>query len=345
MLAAGLLVHIDMDKAKSPAHIWRFGGLDPTIEWHSADNAKKLVDEILNDPSYWDASTRPQLTEYHIERMSAVLNQPRLMAPFRRKLQSILDDVDLATGHGSEDTAMTSMQIIALGDAYGFNPEIAIQRLLPIIEEASSMVIPRTAIRPQEITMDQILAVAGKINVKPENFLRFAADKNTGKVTPKSLARAASRRPYNAKLKVLLWKCGQSFMKFHNNPKCTYGFMYASRKYYETKKNEAGDYAEQAVAMLKKFNIGHETEAYKSYSVGRLPLAHIDSRARRYAVKRFIADWWAEAYRSKFHTEPPAPYVIAFLGHVDWDSTNLDHESRWPVGINSGREYVATNLE
>jgi hypothetical protein len=33
IIAAGLMAHIDMDKAPTVGHIWRFAGLDPTMKW------------------------------------------------------------------------------------------------------------------------------------------------------------------------------------------------------------------------------------------------------------------------------------------------------------------------
>jgi len=33
VITAGLLAHIDFNKAPTPSHIWRFAGLDPTIKW------------------------------------------------------------------------------------------------------------------------------------------------------------------------------------------------------------------------------------------------------------------------------------------------------------------------
>ena len=36
-LTAGLLAHIDLEKARTPAGIWRFAGLDPTVEWNKSE--------------------------------------------------------------------------------------------------------------------------------------------------------------------------------------------------------------------------------------------------------------------------------------------------------------------
>tara|TARA_Y100000310_G_scaffold94852_1_gene92625 strand:- start:10325 stop:11299 length:975 start_codon:yes stop_codon:yes gene_type:complete len=36
-LTAGLLAHIDLEKAQTPAGIWRFAGLDPTVVWNKSE--------------------------------------------------------------------------------------------------------------------------------------------------------------------------------------------------------------------------------------------------------------------------------------------------------------------
>lgn len=121
-------------------------------------------------------------------------------------------------------------------------------------------------------------------------------------------------RPWNAKLKTLCWKAGQSFMKFHNDEKCYYGHLYRKRKDYEIDRNDRGDNAALAAELLGKF--GKNTEAYKHLSEGHLPPGQIDARARRYAVKQFLADLHGEWYRRHYGQEPPMPYPIAIMGHA-----------------------------
>lgn len=124
------------------------------------------------------------------------------------------------------------------------------------------------------------------------------------------------RRPWNADLRVLCWKAGESFIKFHNRKECFYGHVYKSQKDFYIRRNEAGAYAGQAADILarKKFRI--ETDAYAAYSTGRLPPAHIHARARRYAVKLFLSHLHGEMYRRILKREPPLPYPIAHLGHA-----------------------------
>jgi len=123
-----------------------------------------------------------------------------------------------------------------------------------------------------------------------------------------------TKRPFNAKLKVLCWKVGQSFLKFSNQPGCVYGALYRQRKAYEVERNEALGNTAAAAAGLAR--VAKTTEAHKHYAAGKLPPGQIDMRAQRYAVKQFLSDFHATWYRTHFGKEPPLPYPIAIQGHA-----------------------------
>ena len=126
------------------------------------------------------------------------------------------------------------------------------------------------------------------------------------------------KRPWNASLKVLCWKIGESFVKVSGNPNAYYGLLYVQRKALEEANNAKGLMKDQAAAKLERFKIGKTTEAYKAYSAGILPPAHVHARAKRWVVKLFLSHWQAVAYEVRYGKEPPAPYAIAYLGHADW---------------------------
>jgi hypothetical protein len=132
-------------------------------------------------------------------------------------------------------------------------------------------------------------------------------------LNPDSKWEKGTKRPWNAGLKVLVWKIGESFVKVKGNPVSVYGKLYDVRKAYEQEKNERGDYAEQAAAILKA-RPTHEQRAI--YKQGKLPPGHIHSRAKRYAVKIFLSHWFEQAYRLRWGKVPPAPFPIAQLGHA-----------------------------
>jgi tetratricopeptide (TPR) repeat protein len=125
------------------------------------------------------------------------------------------------------------------------------------------------------------------------------------------------KRPWNANLKTLCWKIGESFVKVSGREDDFYGKLYLQRKAIEQERNEAGAFAGQAARKLERFKIGKSTDAYKAYSIGKLPPAHIHARAKRWAVKLFLAHYHHVAYVLLHGEQPPKPYVISILGHAD----------------------------
>ena len=125
------------------------------------------------------------------------------------------------------------------------------------------------------------------------------------------------KRPWNAGLKTLCWKIGESFVKVSGNESDFYGKLYIQRKQYEQQRNDSGQLADQAARKLERFKIGKNTEAYKAYAAGKLPPAHIHARAKRWAVKLFLAHYHHVAFTLANGTPPPKPYVISILGHAD----------------------------
>ncbi len=135
----------------------------------------------------------------------------------------------------------------------------------------------------------------------------------------KAISQVISKRPFNADLKVLFWKIGQSFLKFSGQEECYYGRLLKERWELEKQRNEQLLFKDQAVAKLQKFNIGKSTDAYKAYSIGKLPPAHILQRSCRYATKIFLAHWHHVAWESEFGQPPVKPYVFDHLpGHTGY---------------------------
>jgi hypothetical protein len=125
-------------------------------------------------------------------------------------------------------------------------------------------------------------------------------------------------RPWNAKLKTLCWKIGESFVKQQSRENDFYGKLYVQRKAYEQAKNLAGDYAPLAKIALETKRWRDDTTAKQEYDAGRLPAARIHLRSQRWAVKLFLSHWHEVAYESRYKTPAPVPYVMAHKGHVDY---------------------------
>jgi hypothetical protein len=130
---------------------------------------------------------------------------------------------------------------------------------------------------------------------------------------PTSEWRKGEKRPWNASLKVLCWKIGESFVKTKGLEGSIYGAVYEQRKKYEQERNERGDYREQAEETLRRVPT-HKQRAI--YLTGRLPDGRIHRRAARYATKLFLSHLHEVWYRHHFRQDPPLPYPIAHLGHA-----------------------------
>ena len=162
---------------------------------------------------------------------------------------------------------------------------------------------------------------------------------------PQQVWEKGQKRPFNAELKTLCYKAGESFVKVQNNENDVYGKMFVKRKEYEWRRNLAGELAEQATDILAKKRIGKATTAYVFYAglaspsrvkelladkgvpqtykgdagigdeVPMLPPAHIHARARRRTVKVFLSHFHEALYWDYYGEAPRVPFVIASPDH------------------------------
>lgn len=66
VIAAGLLAHIDMNKAPNPGHILSFAGLKPQNKWLSSENAKKKYEQVVGKAKVLDNQLLTKIcTEYN----------------------------------------------------------------------------------------------------------------------------------------------------------------------------------------------------------------------------------------------------------------------------------------
>lgn len=120
---------------------------------------------------------------------------------------------------------------------------------------------------------------------------------------------------YNARLKTLCWKLGESFVKVSGKEGATYGKLYVQFKADEVKRNESGHYAEAAKRELeaKKFKTDNVTK--KRLMEGKLSDGHLHARAKRRVVKIFLSHFWVKAREGKGLTVTE-PYSIQILNHT-----------------------------
>ena len=229
VLTAGLLAHIDISRSKHAGALWRYAGLDPTIEWLGKDKADKLVRGVMGKATIVDNS--------------------------------------------------------------------------------------------------HIIAIASSTNRLPENIRRLAIQQHGDKELTKKdgdlgfsrddLIKTVSRQPWNARLKVLTWKVGESFVKVQNREGGEfYGDLYIQRKDSEEMKNAAGEFKEQALAAAKR--VSKSSDAYKHYSKGFLSPGHIHSRAKRWVTKIFLCHYFEVGYEIMHGKPPDRPWVIVHGDHSDY---------------------------
>lgn len=123
------------------------------------------------------------------------------------------------------------------------------------------------------------------------------------------------KRPFNAKLKTLCWKIGESFVKTKNLEDSFYGPWYDERKQYEVERNESGELKDQALNIANNKPNHAQIETYKE---GRLPDGHINMRAKRWTVKLFLSHYHHVAHELEYDESPPEPYIIAHGDHAHY---------------------------
>ena len=160
-------------------------------------------------------------------------------------------------------------------------------------------------------------------------------------MNPNAVWKEKTKRPWNAQLKVLCWKIGDSFMKQSTRPGY-YTDVYLKRKALEIARNDNGDFADLAKKTFettdwsekkpkkykKKFKTQEEADAYEAkeiiatkayYESGKLPPGRIELRARRVAVKLFLSHFWHVLAVTSGKTIIPNPYAIDILsGHTGY---------------------------
>jgi len=183
-------------------------------------------------------------------------------------------------------------------------------------------------------TPEQIATLAIKAGRNPQLLLEQMKTITAINKEGERISRDANRqdqigvlalRPWNAELKKLCWHIGECFVKFQNHKDDVYGKFFVIRKAYEEEKNARGEYASEAARKLASCDI-RDTKTLEIYKSGKLPQGHLQSRAKRYAVKLFLSHYHAVAYELHYGEKPPKPFAIAILNHAH--EIQIPH---WPL--------------
>lgn len=170
-----------------------------------------------------------------------------------------------------------------------------------------------------------------KIATNPSKIWRFAGLDPTVKWEKKS------KRPWNARLKVLCWKLGDSFKKHAASEKCFYGHFYRRRKVWEVDQNDAGRNKAQADAALASKRIT-DPATLEIYRAGRLPAGRLDLRAMRWAVKIFLSHYHHVGHDLTHRQCPQRPWIISIGGHQDYIEVPNWHDCKIPGCLTGSRK-------
>ena len=270
-----------------------------------------------------------QLQDFRIQaagQLRAEQGEPRRWAETLLRAFELLEkDVQTVLGAWArrEPAGEWAQSITGVGPVIsaGLAAHIEIRRAVPFLEE--------TGERPADAGVELVTATVGSI-------WRFAG------LDPTLTWGKGEKRPWSAKLKVLCWKLGDSFVKQSGRDSDVYGHVYRARKALEVARNEAGEFADQAAASLAERQI-KDKALRKTYEAGRLPDGRIDLRARRYAVKLFLAHYHHVAYESIMGIPPPMPYIFTENARaMGLDGHNgFIGPPNWPLGAASQESTVA----
>ncbi len=322
VIAAGLLAHIDIRKAPTVGHIWRYAGLDPTMKWHGRGVLDVIKAARKAEKSEWAAllwlsraiHTRPST----ILANAGLIEKEQILTP--EQAQAIV----IKHGHTQPLKAVFHADNIlaegiapeALADVY----KEAYSPLMRLNESAWTKIGKSLAKRPWN---SELKTLCWKASDSFRKTSGSGTDENPRTPSP-------------------------------------YGLLYKDRKAKEVAKNEAGEYAETALGIIASKKIGRDKDAYWWYTgewtrnpkfnpaletmmqsvradhpemteagalevaldslkpelKPKLPPAHIDARAMRYAVKIFLSHLHEIMYKRILKKNPPLPYPIAHLEHV-----------------------------
>ena len=178
-----------------------------------------------------------------------------------------------------------------------------------------------------EVTQQEIMAVVAFFGRSVQTVTKDATTSKTGGSRPLNVAnltKAITRRPWNARLKTLLWRMADVQKKFSNKEQCFYGQLYQKYKANLVRKNINREFADAAKQVLED-RPGHKQKAV--YEQGMLPDGHLDARALRWISKIFASHIHGVFYETTFGCPAPKPYAIACLE----DHTHMIEIPNWPM--------------
>lgn len=309
VLSAYLYSVFDVKVGNYNTKFLSYAGLnDNNNPWLGAEKAKKMVRDAI------------EYRQEKFDRITEIFEDGCVNKTTFKKLITALkklgknNDID----HTTIKSTILEISGINIDDVEDINMTF-------IAEYINNLANPKVC---DDILIDYISDKTGRnfTNVQKGTRNNWARKKAKSKdPTTEDLASYLAKPPYNTELKKMMYIVGDMFIKNSGRDKSLYGKIYKQKKLEYIRLNEQGCYAEQAKKILEEKNFSKTTSTYKALSEGRLSDAHINARARRYAVKLFISHVFEAMYYAEYRKEPPQTYVIKYMDHHDYIAPEVDY--------------------
>lgn len=157
-------------------------------------------------------------------------------------------------------------------------------------------------------TEEHVKWLAAKLGRNPKTWMRFCTSKTRG-INWYSITRAMRHPEYCPMLRQTCIDLGNQFIK-HDS---MYRDIYRLQLVRQQQENEAGNYAAAAAKQLQTFDFKEDWPAHTAYSAGKLPNSHLKEKAKRIAVKVFLAHYYQIGYYIRYGEYPADCYALDVL--------------------------------
>lgn len=320
IIAAGFMAYFDITNKQYAGQFWSYAGLnDNNNPWLGKEGSKDILTQL-----------KEHLTSVNSERLDiSSINDNKTYDGHLKKFvkkterQTMIDTlVDLGSGVAFDSTRMGEIKEIFNDETFALLAKdvatIGCNEFLYLLDYYYDT----------KMVNNEIIDFVAETTHRSRSTIVKGVTDDEGNQTMKKLTSYLPIPPYSRGLKTLCWKLSDSFVKRSGNPESLYGRLYKERKAYEMANNEAGMYKGEAEKALNSKNWSNkESDAYKCYSIGKLPPAHIDARARRWTVKLFVSHLFEAMYIDAHGTMPPEPYVLAYNNlHHDYIAPEVPYD-------------------
>lgn len=310
VLSAYLYSAFDVKVGKYNTNFLSYAGLnDNNNPWLGTEKAKALTKEAI------------QYREERFNGVSEVLKDACIDDKEYNKLIKVLTKI----GKTEEELIFDDIQEKVLTELMIDINDIVDLDITIFFDYVKALAFPKIC---DDILVDYVASKTTRnpSNVKKGTFNNWDRKKTKTKYpTVDDLEAYLAKPPYNKDLKKMMYLVGDMFIKNSGRDKSLYGKIYKQKKLEYIRKNENGEYAEDAKRILAEKHWDPSTPTYKRLSNGMLSDAHILARARRYAVKLFISHVFEAMYYDMYREEPPKTYVIQYLGHHGYIPPEVDY--------------------